>query len=331
MKEVNLVLLGYGRVGRAFLELLHEKRGDCRERYGIDFRLAAVYRREGGVVPGTGFYPESKIGAGWGTAMEYPRLLREIMPGTVIQCIVSDPESGQPGLGMMQAALEAGWHIAAADKGPLVAGPGVLEEAARRKNLKLKISGASAAALPALDVAVRSLAGATILRIEGILNGTTNLILTSMGEGMDYTAALRDAQRRGIAESDPSRDVTGMDTAFKLLLICNAACGTELSFSDIEIQGIDGLPPDLAEQAKKSGKALKLFGRMTRAEGAIRLEVAPAAVGPEHPLFAVRGTEKGVTFTTDTMGDITVIGGRSSPRGAAAALLKDIIDIHKAD
>ena len=192
----------------------------------------------------------------------------------------------------------------------------------------MRFSGATAAALPALDVGLFSLAGTEILSIEGILNGTSNFILTRMGEGVTYEKALEEARAKGIAEHNPALDVEGWDTASKLLLIGNSALGLSLSLVDIKVQGITAIPPALIESSRKEGRTIKLIGKISRRGTDWDAEVTPIAIAPGHPLSGVDGTNKGITFQTDTMGAVTVTGGKSDPRGAAAALLKDIIQTY---
>jgi homoserine dehydrogenase len=149
-----------------------------------------------------------------------------------------------------------------------------------------------------------------------------------MEQGIGYSEALEEAQAKGIAERDPSLDVEGLDTAVKLLLIANAVMGLDLSLKNIKVQGITHIPSQVLEAAKKEGKALKLLGRIQRTKEDFRAEVSLSAVSRSHPLHGVDGTNKGLTYFTDSMGAVTVTGGKSDPRGAAAALLKDIINIY---
>jgi homoserine dehydrogenase len=202
-----------------------------------------------------------------------------------------------------------------------------LRDLAGRYHVYLKYSAATAAALPTLDVALYSLAGAQILSVEGILNGTTNFILTRMGEGSSYSEALKEAQEKGIAEHDPRLDVEGWDTAVKLMLIGNSALGLDLTLGDIKVEGITSIAPGQPLRVKHEGNAIKLIGQLIRSGGRWEASVAPRVIARPHPLFAVVGTNKGVSYTTDTMGTLTITGGKSDPRGAAAALLKDIIHI----
>ena len=216
-----------------------------------------------------------------------------------------------------------------ANKGPFVVDFDGIRKKAAKNRLSLGMSGATAAALPTLDVALRSLAGTEIYRIEGILNGTSNYILTRMDEGLEYPDAMKEAQGSGIAEPDPSQDVEGWDTAAKLLIITNAVFKTAYSLRDIHVEGITGIPLDRMKKAKEMNKKIKLMGRCTSDNDEIKIETRLSLIDRSHPLYGIDGAQKGITFYTDTMDSITVTGGKSDPRGAAAALLKDIINIYR--
>jgi homoserine dehydrogenase len=264
--------------------------------------------------------------------MKATEVIEERAPGgALVECTLSSLETGEPGLSYIAAAFRGGWHAVAASKGALVVGFPRLKAAAAEKGVFLRYSGAAAAALPTLDVGIFSLAGARIEGIQGILNGTTNYILTRMGEGLDYDEALKEAQGKGIAEPDPVHDVGGFDTACKILLITNACLDAEHSMKDVQVHGISGISADLVRSAGKEGRSVKLLATAApgRKGGKWSLDVRPSLIEPSHPLAHVNGTEKGITFLTDSMGSVTVTGGRSNPRGAAAALLKDLINIYR--
>ena len=269
----------------------------------------------------------------WTQGLKLTDIIGRIEPGVLVECTPSDLKTGEPGLTHISDALENGWHVAAASKGALVLKFRELNDLAAKRGVRLMASGAAAAALPTLDVGIGSLSGAEILGIEGILNGTTNYILTKMEAGVTYAQALAEAQARGIAETDPTMDVDGWDTAAKLLIISNSVLGTGFRLDDVGITGIRDIAPHLVPKAAEAGKALRLMGKASKEdrEHPWRLEVGLALLDADHPLFGVRGTTKGVTFYTDTMGPVTVVGGRSDPRGTGAALLKDIINIFTAD
>jgi homoserine dehydrogenase len=339
MKNVNIIVAGFGRVGRAFWKVVEDKRKVCRERYGLNLVLKAVFKSDGGIFSDTSIsmepsYPGAPLriqeSPDWKPRLRVQNIIGDFERGVLVECTPSDLRTGEPGLSHLTAALEKGWHAAAASKGALVLRFKELTGLARQNGVQLKFSGAAAAALPTLDVGIQSLAGADVLGIEGILNGTTNFILTRMGEGMDSEQALREAQDKGIAEPDPTLDIDGWDTACKLLLICNAVMRTDFGLNEVQVEGIRGISKDLVIKASRLGKAVKLMGKCSKDERdhPWKLEVGLALLYPSHPLYGVNETTKGITFYTDTMGSVTVTGGKSDPLGTGAALLKDIIGIY---
>jgi len=338
MRTVDLVLVGLGNVGRAFVKLAWEKKSLCGERYGLDLRLKAAFNSKGGYLAdfsvhseGLADMPAAPPSVGWKQGLRLADALGNGPPGVLVECTPTDIRTGEPGLAYMTEALGAGWHVAAASKGGLVADlPGLLL-LARAKGVSLKYSGATAAALPTLDVGQASLAGTVVSVIEGILTGVTNHILTRMGAGISFDAALKEAQALGIAEPDPSLDVDGWDTACKILLIANSVAGTAFRLSDVARQGIREVRPDDILAARRAGRALKLLGRFERdGSGAGgRIEVGVSALGPDHLLHGISGTNKAIVFVTDTMGTVAVSGGKSDPQGTAASVLKDIINIYR--
>ncbi len=308
---VPLVLTGFGHVGRAFFSLLREKAEDLERRYGLAFDILAVARADGCFCSGEssrrpadlpGRRPldlgESVVASGH----EAPDLIaQQARGGCLVECTPSNLETGEPGLSYISAALQAGWHAVAASKGALVVGLPALKALAGENGVFLKFSGATAAALPTLDVGMFSLAGARIEGIQGILNGTTNYILTRMGEGLDYDEALTEAQDKGIAEPDPAHDVGGWDTACKILLITNACLETEYILKDVHVAGIVGLDADFVRSARGEGRSVKLLATAApgRQGGKWSLDVRPSLIDATHPLVHVNGTEKGITFLTD--------------------------------
>lgn len=339
MEKVNIILVGFGRVGRAFFDLLKEKYDYCRQRYGLYLELRGIVRKKGTIllsstqrVLSPSYFATEDLHdlADWIPAITLSDLLEEFGSGVLVDCTPTNLMTGEPGFSHMKMALEKGWHVATASKGALVLRPEQLKSLAREKKLLIKASGATAAALPALDTGLYSLAGTEILAIEGILNGTTNYILSRMAEGLTYKKALEEAKKKGIAEPDPSLDLEGWDTAAKIVLIANQILGTDFKLSDVQVRGIQGISAEVIDKARKLGKILKLFGKCYRegSESPWKIEVGLALLDAGHPLASVSGTNKGIIFYTDTMGWVAVTGGQSDPRGAAAALLKDIISIY---
>jgi homoserine dehydrogenase len=341
MKTVPVVVTGFGHVGRAFFSLLREKTADLERRYALRPEILAVARAEGCFHTGGPLDVRQVSRAGdiwtagnqaWHEGLRISDILQGLgRGGCLVECTLSNLDTGEPGLSYLSTAFKAGWHAVAASKGALVVGLPTLKAMAAKSGVFLKFSGATAAALPTLDVGLFSLAGARIEGIQGILNGTSNYILTRMGEGLDYSEALKEAQDKGIAEPNPAQDVDGWDSACKILLITNACLDAAYVLKDVHVAGIAGLDVEFVQSARREGRAVKLLATAApgRQGGRWSLDVRPSLIDASHPLAHVSGTEKGITFLTDSMGSVTVTGGRSSPRGAAAALLKDIVNIYR--
>jgi homoserine dehydrogenase len=341
MRTVNLVLAGFGHVGQAFFRLVQDKAPVCRDVHGLDLRFRAVLKSGGGFHTGhllksDDLFRESRPwvdgNPAWRPGFRIGEALASAEPGCLVECTPSNIRTGEPGLAHMTQAFHAGWNVVAASKGALVVAFKKLRRLAAERRAALRFSGAAAAALPALDVGLYSLAGSEVVEIQGVLNGTSNYILTRMGIGDSYEEALEEARARGIAESDPTLDVGGWDTACKLLLIANAVLGLDLELADVAVDGITNITAEDIAAVRARGAALKLLGVCERPDPAKpwRLSVGPRPLPASHPLHGVSGTEKGITFRTDAMGAVTVTGGGSDPRGTGAALLKDIINTYRA-
>jgi len=337
-RTVPLILIGFGNVGRAFHRLVEEKEDLLSRQYDLQLSLQAILNSKGGVLSSRSISPLTGPIAGgkmaleehpaWHSGLSLKTILQSTDRGALVECTPSNLKTGEPALSYIRLGLDAGWNIVTANKGPLVVDLKGLRKKATEKGLALKFSAAAGAALPGLDVGLFSLAGAEILGFEGILNGTTNFLLTRMNQGDRYEDALQEAREKGIAEPDPSQDVEGWDTAAKVLILANAVLGLDLTIADIDRHGMTGIPAKFLAAARAKGKSVKLLGRVYRSGSQYKAEVKPIALDSGHPLFGVNGTNKGIVYFTDTMGEVVVMGGKSDPRGAAAALLKDLINIY---
>jgi homoserine dehydrogenase len=341
MKSISIILCGCGGVGKEFLQLLADRGKELEKRYRMKLQLAAVVDLHGAAVAPAGeslplielvdFVRQGN------EVQNFPQYGRANLTGVevinrlggdaLVEATPTNLIDGGCGKDHIYTAIDNGMEIISANKGPFVLYYREILTKAKAMGCGLHISAATAAALPTLDVGLTSLAGTRVSLAEGILNGTTNYILTEMRDNnTGYNEALKAAQQLGIAETDPSYDVEGKDTANKIVLIANRLFDRSFSLADITVRGITGVTPADIIAANDNGQVLKLIGSAAMADGEITLSVEPRAINLDHPLAQVNGSEKAITYTTDTMGRITVMGGKSSPVGAAAALLKDLLN-----
>jgi homoserine dehydrogenase len=342
VKDVRIVVCGLGNVGKAFVELLAERASEVEDRYALRLVLAAAVDIGGAAVSDSpGGLPAAELLAHLRSGAAVEHFGEGARPGlsgadamdadadVLVEATPTNLTDGEPGRTHIVAALGRGMEVVSANKGPILLFHEQLLELARRNRCRLHISAATAAALPTLDVARVCLAGSRILSVEGILNGTTNYILSRMcADGTAYETALKEAQQLGIAETDPAKDVGGYDTATKLVIIANCLFGPSFRLDDVPTEGITEVTPDDIARAGRDGEVLKLVGSAEFVNDEVRLSVAPRRLKKDHPLASVNGSEKAISYMTDTMDRITVSGGRSSPVGAAAAMLKDLINAY---
>ncbi|MDM5155145.1 homoserine dehydrogenase [Bacillus sp. DX1.1] len=339
--EIKAVLSGYGTVGKEFVRLVHERGVYIKEEYGIDLVITGIIGRTERIYNENGLHIDELLmyGAGSHALVKYiesypiDRGEDYLIGDVLIESTPTNIQNGQPGRRYIETAIQNHMDVVAISKGALVTAWKEIKEAAKLANVHIRYSGATAAALPTLDIGQFSLAGCQIEKMEGVLNGTTNYILTKMyEEDISFQQALQQSQRKGIAETNPLLDVSGMDSACKLLLLANSLFGAEYSLDQITVKGIESVTKYDIQTAKEKDKSLKLMAQAYKdISGNIQLEVSPCEIDKDHPLACVTGTEKGVTFQTDTMGSVTSIGGESNPRGAAAAALKDVINLYRKD
>lgn len=339
MQQRRIVLCGLGNVGKRFLSLVYERRQTLQERYGFTIEVAGVVDIGGAAISPTGGLPLADLlsfvheGGKVETFPGYgiPKLsgveaIRNYSFDILVETTPTNLTDGGPAYPFVLAAIQKGMDIVSANKGPFVLHFTQLKKLAETHNSHLFISAATGAALPTLDIGKFSIVGADISSIEGILNGTTNYILTKMHlEKTTYADALKQAQAMGIAETDPTLDVEGFDTRNKIVLIANTLLNGHFGIEDVPVQGITHITFEDIERGDRNGKILKLVASAQVQNGKVELAVAPKYLDKTHPLASIHYSEKGITYTTDTMGQITVLGGKSSPMGAAAALLKDVI------
>jgi homoserine dehydrogenase len=310
--DVCVALFGLGGVGVALLELLTER--------DVHVRLTGVADSRGAVVGDLDPGAVIELKRSRSLPAEIPRadVVKLAEPDVVVDVMSCDFATGEPALSVILEAFRHGAHAVTANKAPLARRWADIREAAARAGKRLGYASAAGAGLPAVTVA-RSLGRADVIHsFEGVLTGTTTFIFDEMASGTSFEDAVRRAQEEGIAEPDPSVDISGWDTAAKVVILANTMWGTAHSLDDV---AITGLSEDLAVAGDGP---LRLVGRARRGG---ELVVEPRRFAPDHPLSGLRGRDKGIVFLGPSVGQILVTGGRSHPRGAAAAVLGDVLEV----
>ena len=330
-ESCRLAFLGFGNVGRALAQLLEAKSEELAGRYGIAWRLTGVSSRRLGWCADPRGYDVAALLAGERPAHSGAPVsgvagwLRAAGADVLFEMTSLNAETGQPAIDHLRAALEGGAHAITANKGPVVHGLGELTALARARGRRFLFESAVMDGAPIFSLWRECLPAAEVRSLRGILNSTTNLILSLMGEGKSYEEAVAYAQSIGIAETDPSADVLGWDAAVKVAALVTVLMGVPLKPGEIERRGIDGLAAADVSAARAQGRRWKLICRAERAGDGIRASVAPEVLGPDDPLYSVEGTSSAVTFESDVLPSLTIVEGDPGPETTAYGLLADLI------
>jgi homoserine dehydrogenase len=297
--EFRVGLLGHGTVGSAFAALLEQRAAQVEAITGLRPRISGVLTRSRGDF-------EEVLGGS--------DLVVEVIGGL------------EPARDYVLRAMGAGRHVVTANKQLLSHHGEELWAAAREHGVQLRFEAAVAGVVPVIRVLQESLAGAHVDRLHGIVNGTTNFILTQMAEtGAGYAEALAEAQRLGYAEADPSDDVNGRDAAAKMAILARLAFNTPVTLSEVPHEGIEHLTADDMAYAREFGLGLKLVGTAERVDGGLSVRVHPAFLYAGHPLASVSGPFNAVTIESPAITEITLSGPGAGGPQTASAVLGDVI------
>lgn len=326
MRSINVAITGFGGIGRKVGSLLLDRKAHYEKRYGVDVRIVGVCGSLAGIIDANGLTQAMLDNKqAYVPGLSGPAFIENVPADILFEASPSNFRTGGAALAYIQTALARRMHIIAVSKGALALDYPSIRAEATRQNVALKVSGAAGSALPTVDLLQYNLAGCRISSVEAIVTGTTNVILSKMmDEDCSFNDALAQAQRLGIAESDPTLDTEGWDTACKIAIICSTAFDTAIDVQRMPRQGISDVSLSDIRQWRSQALMPRLVGHIDfvdkRYEACVRLDLC----GSEHPFARVHGPTKAIRVSTDLMGDFTVLGGGSSPYGTAAAALKDL-------
>ena len=324
MRDVRIALIGFGHVGRAFARLLLLKQYLLRERHGLNPVVTAVVtaghgwaRNDGGLQLSALLSSNSLPEGG------RPPAIGSLAADVLIEVTTLNPRTGQPALDHLRQALEAGMHVVTANKGPIAYDLQGLQQLAAQRARQIRFEATVADDLPVFNLLRYGLPTAKVGLVRGILNSTTNYLLSQAARGVSWKEALAEAQRLGIAERDPSNDLEGWDAALKATIVANAVMGLELTVDQVVREPV-------TEEVASRARATAQRGQRIRplvAIGPFGTRWAPVEVGPDDPFFAVDGFSMAIELDTDVAGRLAIALHQPHVEQTAFALLADLIDI----
>ena len=342
METLNIALLGFGNVGKAFVRLLGEKQQDLLDRYDLEARVTGIMTTRHGACLDPNGLDESRLVElmDGGQDFDLAALDRLDFRGdssdfiqlcnadVLIETTPVNPKTGQPALGYLKEAALNGMHIITANKGTVVFGFRELTELTRLNGRYFRFESTVMDGAPIFSLFRNSLAGAKLLGFYGILNSCTNLLLDRMRAGETLDEAIAYATSIGITETDPSNDVDGWDAAIKVAALSNVLMGRNLTPADVNPTGIRGITSEMIKTAEAQGRRWKLVCHAGWKGNEFFARVTPEMVGPDSPLYTVSGTSSYVSFELDVLPGLGILDKDPTLAATAFGLLADLIDIH---
>jgi homoserine dehydrogenase len=337
MKSLRISVAGFGVVGQGFVDLLGSKQEYLRQAFDIDTRLVGVgnsrhgfiYRENGLDIPtvlelGHARQPLTDYEGTrhWDTVLEG---LQETGANILVEVTPTNLRDAEPGMSHIVTALQMGTHVVTANKGPGALAAHDLLALARQQGVHLRMESTVMAGTPVISTILEGMAGANVQAVRGILNGTTNYILTAMAGGRPYAEVLAEAQAQGYAETDPTADVEGYDALAKTLILAALVFNQPLKPEQVTRQGITALTIEHIQRAASEGKRIKLIASIQRDGDQLRASVAPQALPLVDPLSRVDGATNALAIRSDTLQEVTVIGPGAGAIQTAQGLLADVI------
>ncbi len=336
MKQ-RIALIGFGTVAQGLCEILIDKKNELAKKYNYHYEIVAV----SDIRFGTVYNPNG---------LNLKKLLREINEkgkfikdkvewdtiqtieksnsNVVCELAYTNLKNGQPAIKHFEVAFKNRKHIVTSNKGPAALAYRRLKRLAEKNGVRFMIEGTVLSGTPVINLVNGPLAGNRINAIKGILNGTTNYILTRMEEGMRYEDALKEAQKLGYAEADPTNDVQGYDARAKVTILANVLMDIKLDINQVKCKGITKITQEDIKEAKRKNARWKLIGSIEKKDGRIKAYVKPELVPITHPLAGIMGSVNALTISTDLMGDITIVGKGAGKIETGFSILSDLLALN---
>ncbi len=326
---MRIFICGFGTVGQGFAEVLYDRRSLFRDRFGDEAVIVGAMDSRSYVYDPAGLDPiglvstkrdSGRVGASMYT--DSAKILSEADYDVLVEVSPTDVKTGGVGLKNITCALKQGKDVITVNKGPLALKYRELVDLAEQNGCILRFEGSVGGAMPIINLCTEDLMGEKILSIRGIFNGTCNYILSKMDKGQPFDQALKEAQQLGYAETDPTNDIEGYDSACKVAILANSVFGRNVTFDDVRITGITSITDEAVAMAASRNMVIRLIGEVTDT----KLEVGPRLIPKGHPL-SISGTLNTAQILTDMAGPVTVSGRGAGRRETASAILSDLIAI----
>ena len=343
MKNIHLSLVGFGVVGQGFAELIMTKHAFLKQHYGVDISLVGVansrhgfiYRQDGLHIPTLVQLATEKApltvyqGAShWDNVLEG---LQASSADILVEVTPTNLRDAEPGMSHIRAALSKGMHVVTANKGPVALAANELLSLAHQHGVQLRMESTVMAGTPVISTIHEGMAGAQVVAMRGILNGTTNYILSAMSEGRDYVEALADAQAKGYAETDPTADVEGYDAVAKTLILAALVFGYTLKPEQVVRRGITEITREQIQTAIDQDKRVKLIASLRMSSNGdgektnLEARVEPTVMPLTDPLARIDGVTNALTIHADTLAEVTIIGPGAGSIQTGQGLLADVL------
>jgi len=334
-------LIGCGTVGQGFLEILNEKKEFLKKNYNFEAKIVAISDKlKGSIIEPEGInltklldiinkgeriesYKKEKI-----ETINAEYLIENVDTDIIIEVTYTNIQTGEPATTYIKKALKKGSHVVTSNKGPVALHYHELKKLAQKKGVYFKFEGTVMSGSPVFNLVENSFRGNEIQEIKGILNGTTNFILTKMEEGLEYEEALKLAQELGYAEADPTADVEGFDSVAKIVILSNVLFDGKIKPDEVKREGITGISKEDVLNALEKGYRYKLIAYAKMENGKILVSVKPERIPLTEPLANLTGVTNAICFKLDLLREVMIQGPGAGKKETGYAILNDILDIH---
>ncbi|WP_280770035.1 homoserine dehydrogenase [Salipaludibacillus daqingensis] len=341
---MKIAFIGFGGVGQALVKLLRDRRQSLHDKYDMDTTVVAVSDvMKGSVYDPNGLdedllletiaehnhldhYPDNGTAIkGWDSL----KTIKDSNADMIIEVTFTNVQTGQPAIDHCKAAFENNKSVVTTNKGPVAIAYQELSKLAKEHGVYWGFEGTVMSGTPALRLPFTTLAGNEISEIKGILNGTTNFMLTEMEKGLSYQDALTLAQSKGYAEADPTSDVEGYDARYKAVILSNVVMDSPVRAEDVTCEGITSLTLEDLNNAIENNQRWRLVARMTREGESVKASVKPELLHKDDPLATISGATNAIVYECDLAGPIMLTGAGAGLIETGYSLLIDLIHYQK--